>query len=89
MEHSNLSSCNLPKQINFIGPSCQEFSITLDTLISPTTTTRNDSVSVTLPYLDNGSILELDQVRLKQNLTLPTVSWYSQSLIPWDLRILA
>ena len=36
--------------------------------MSPTTT-RNDSVSITLPYLNNGSILELDQVRLKQNLT--------------------
>ena len=68
MEHSNLSSCNLPKQINFIGPSCQELGITLDTLMSPTTT-RNDSVSITLAYLNNGSILELDQVRLKQNLT--------------------
>ena len=38
------------------------------------TTTRNDSVSVTLPYLNNGSIFELDQVRFKQNLT------YQQSL---------
>ena len=34
--------------------------------MSPTTT--NDSVSVTLS-LNNGSILELDQVRLKQKLT--------------------
>ena len=32
-------------------------------------TTRNDSVSVTLSYLNNGFILELDQVRVKQNLT--------------------
>ena len=38
------------------------------------TTTRNDSVSVTLSYLNNGSIFELDQVRFKQNLT------YQQSL---------
>ena len=68
VEHPDLSSCNLPNQINFIGPSCQELGITLDTLMSPTTT-RNDSVSMTLPYLNNGSILELDQVRLKQNLT--------------------
>ena len=40
--------------------------------MSPTiaaTTTRNDSVSVTLSYLNNGSIFELDQVRFKQNLT--------------------
>ena len=69
VEHPDLSSCNLPKEINFIGHSCQELSITLDTLqqhTSPTTT--NDSVSVTL-CLKNGSILELDQVRLQQNLT--------------------
>ena len=50
MEHPDLSSCNLHKQINFTGPSCQELGITLDTLKSPTTT-RNDSVSITLPYL--------------------------------------
>ena len=45
--------------------------------MSPTiaaATTRNDSVSVTLSYLNNGSIFELDQVRFKQNLT------YQQSL---------
>ena len=68
MEHPDQSSCNLPKQINFTGSSCQELSTTLETLMSPTTT-RNDSVSITLPYLNNGSILELDQVRLKQNAT--------------------
>ena len=69
MEHPDLSSYNLPKQINFIGNSCQELGITLDTLqqLMPPTTT-NDSVSVTLS-LNNGSILELDQVRLKQKLT--------------------
>ena len=69
VEHPDLSSCNLPKQINFIGPSCQELGITLDSLMSSPTTTRNDSVSITLPYLNNGSILKLDQVRLQQNLT--------------------
>ena len=45
--------------------------------MSPTiaaATTRNDSVSVTLSYLNNGSIFGLDQVRFKQNLT------YQQSL---------
>ena len=69
MEQPDLSSCNLPKQINFIGNSCQELGITLDTLqqLMPLTTT-NDSVSVTLS-LNNGSILELDQARLKQKLT--------------------
>ena len=36
-------------------------------------TTRNDSVSVTLSYLNNGFILELDQVRVKQNLTYQQV----------------
>ena len=70
VEHPDLSSYNLPKVINFIGPSCQELGITLDTLMSPPNT-RNNSVSIALSYLNNGSILllELDQVRLKQNLT--------------------
>ena len=69
VKHPDLSSYNLPKQINFIGNSCQEIGITLDTLqqlLPPTTT--NDSVSVNFS-LNNGSILELDQVRLKQKLT--------------------
>ena len=75
VEHPDRSSYNLSKQIKFIGSSCQESGITLDTLISPTTTTttttttRNDSASIALSYLNNGSILELDQVSLKQNLT--------------------
>ena len=73
VEHPDRSSYNLPKQKKFIGSSCQESGITLDTLMSPTTTTttttRNDSASIALSYLNNGSILELDQVRLKQNLT--------------------
>ena len=72
VEHPDQSSYNLSKRIKFIGPSCQESGITLDTLMSPTTTTtttRNDSVSIALSYLNNGSILELDRVRLKQNLT--------------------
>ena len=56
MDHPDLSSCNLPKQINFIGPSCQDLGITLDTLMAPATT-RNDSVD------------QVDQVRLTQNLT--------------------
>ena len=70
VEHPELSSYNLPKVIKFIGPSCQELGITLDTLMSPPNT-RNNSVSIALSYLNNGSILllELDQVRLKQNLT--------------------
>ena len=70
VEHPDLPSYNLPQVINFIGPSCQELGITLDTLMSPPNT-RNNSVSIALSYLNNGSILllELDQVRLKQNLT--------------------
>ena len=57
VEHPDLSSHNFPKKvINFIGPSCQELGITLDTLTSPPNT-RNNSVSIALSYLNNGSIL--------------------------------
>ena len=72
VEHPDLSLYNLPNQINFIGPSCQELEITVDTLqqhMPHTATTRNDSVSATLSFLNNGSILEWEQVSFKQNLT--------------------
>ena len=47
MEHADLSSYNLPQEINLIRPSCNELGITVDTLqqhMSFTTTTKNDSI---------------------------------------------
>ena len=78
MEHRHLCSYNLPQQINLIGPSCQELRITEDILqqeMSSTTPILEMILYVAFSsYLNNASIFELDQVRLRQNLS------YQQSL---------
>ena len=71
MEHRHLCSYNLPQQINLIGPSCQELRITEDLLLL---LLLDMFLYVAFSYLNNASIFELDQLRLRQNLS------YQQSL---------